>query len=135
MAAILTGLHARIYKASGGRFATEMKGTPMVVITTTGRTSGKKRDRPLMRIDHGGNAHVIASNNGSDSAPGWFLNLQANPSIHVQDGEASYDATAVVLEGAERDAVYEAAKAALDNFVGYEQKSSRTIPVVRLDRR
>ncbi len=132
--ALMTGLHAKIYKGSGGKVAGAMKGVEIVVITTTGRTSGKKRDRPVMKVTHDGHAHVIASNNGGDEHPSWFLNLSANPEIHVQDGADGYDATAVILTGKERDAVYESAKGQMDNFIGYEEKADRVIPVVRLQR-
>lgn len=131
----VTGLHARMYKRFEGAKAGEMKGVPMLVLTTTGRKSGKKRDRPLMKIEHDGATHVIASNNGRDDHPSWLLNLQADPNVHVQDGPRAFDAKAVVLEGAAREAVYEKAKSLMDNFVGYEQKADRTIPVVRLDPR
>lgn len=133
--ALMTGLHARIYKNSGGTKANAMKGAPILVITTTGRKSGRKRDRPLMKIEHDGVAHIIASNNGRDDHPSWYLNLKADPVIEVQDGPDTYTATAVELEGDERTAVYESAKQQMDNFIGYEKKSARTIPVVRLERR
>lgn len=134
-AGVVTGLHARIYKGTGGKVAGSMKGVPILVITTTGRKSGKDRERPLMKVTHDGSAHVIASNNGNDSHPSWFLNLSSNPDVKVQDGDENYAATAVVLTGDQRDAVYELAKTQMDNFVGYEQKADRTIPVVRLERR
>lgn len=130
----MTWLHARLYAATGGKVGGAIKGTPVIVVETIGRKSGQKRARPLMRIEHEGELHIVASNNGSDDHPAWFLNVEANPRVTVTDGDQTFDATAIVLEGAERDAAYEAAKEQMDNFISYERKSSRKIPVVRLDR-
>ena len=134
IAAVMTGFHAKLYKAFGGRGVGEMKGVPMVVLTTTGRSSGKERDRPLMKIEHDGATHVIASAAGSDDHPQWYRNLRANPRVKVTDGGDTYAATAVVLDGDARREVYETAKGMMDDFAGYEAKADRTIPVIRLDR-
>jgi deazaflavin-dependent oxidoreductase (nitroreductase family) len=134
LASVMTALHARLYRVTDGKVGGAIKGTPVLVVETTGRKSGEKRARPLMKIDHGGKPHIVASNNGSDDHPAWYLNVLANPTVTVTDGGETYEARAVVLEDAERDAAYESAKQQMDNFVGYERKSSRSIPVIRLDR-
>lgn len=134
LAALATGFHAKLIKATDGRVAGEFKGRPMVVLATTGRKTGKRRERPLVKLEIDGTPHVIASNNGADDHPGWYLNLLADPVVHVIDGDESYDAVAVPLEGDERTAAYERAKRLMANFVRYERTASRTIPVIRLER-
>ena len=129
----MTTIHAGLYRLTRGRVGAKLKGVPILLLTTTGRKSGQPRTSPVMDIRVEGDTYVIASNNGSERHPAWFLNLEANPEVHVVQGSRSYDAKAVLLDDAERDRVYAQAKEQMDNFVRYEQRASRTIPVVRLD--
>ncbi|MDX1511045.1 MAG: nitroreductase/quinone reductase family protein [Nitriliruptorales bacterium] len=132
--AAASNLHSRLYEVSDGRVGGSIKGMPTIVVETTGRKSGQRRPRPVVKLEHDGSVYVIPSNNGSDDHPAWYLNIQADPSVTVTDRGDTYEATAVILDEPERSVVYEAAKQRLDNFVKYEKRAARTIPVVRLDR-
>lgn len=125
--------HVALYRLTGGRLGASMRGTRIVLLTTRGRTTGKLRTMPLMRIEHDGADHVIASGAGSPRHPAWFRNVEADPRVRVRDGDEVRAARAVVLNGAERDEVYAAAVARMDDFADYERRTERTIPVVRLD--
>src|SRR5215471_17100909 len=77
------------------------EGRALLLLTTTGRRTGKARTTPMMYVRDGDRLLVIASNNGARTDPEWFRNLIADPSVHVEIGPESYDATAVVPSGDE----------------------------------
>lgn len=127
-----TATHVAIYRLTEGRVGAEMDGD-VILLTTKGRTSGRLRTTPVMRIEHDGTIHVIGSAGGADRDPAWFRNLTADPRVRVRDRNRVWDARAVVLEGDERDAAYVAAVDHMSGFADYEERTDRTIPVARLE--
>lgn len=130
---LVTGTHAHLYRLTDGRVGSTMNGAPVLLLTTRGRRTGKPRTTPLMRVEHGGRLHVIASAGGADTHPSWFTNLTAEPRVGVEDGASRFTARAVELDGAERDAVYATAVDRSEGFGEYQRRTERTIPVVRLE--
>ena len=116
--------------AAGGYF----KGKPILILHTTGAKTGAERTNPLMYIDEGDRRFVFASKGGAPDNPDWYYNLKANPDVTVEMGNGSYPATASVITGPERDRIYAEQVAAFPQFGEYEQKTTRKIPVVALDR-
>ena len=116
--------------AAGGYF----KGKPMLILHTTGAKTGAERANPLMYLDEGDRRFVFASKGGAPDNPDWYYNLKANPGVTVEMGTESYPATASVITGPERDRIYAEQVAAFPQFGEYEQKTTRKIPVVALDR-
>lgn len=133
LARLFTGSHAGVYRLTDGRVGADMGGARVLLLTTRGRRSGKPRTTPLMRVEHRGKLHVVASAAGADSHPAWFTNLSIEPRVGVHDGADRYVARAVVLDGPDRDAAFAAAIATMEGFAEYQRKTGRTIPVVRLD--
>jgi len=64
-----------------------VRGTPVLLLTTTGRKSGERRTRPVGYLPDGDRFLVCGSNGGSDHPPAWSLNLRARmpPSGGRQD--------------------------------------------------
>lgn len=128
-------LHERLYKATGGRVGHRMLGVPTLLLRTTGRRSGAVRTNALVYARDGDNYLVVASNGGADNAPGWLHNLRAKPDVEIQLGREHRKATARVVEpsdpGYERlwDIVNENNR---DRYRGYQERTSRPIPVVVL---
>ena len=116
--------------AAGGYF----KGKPVLVLHTTGARTGRERETPLMYLDEGDDRYVFASKGGAPNHPDWYHNLKGNPDVTVDVGTESYPATARVITGPERDRIYAAQVAAFPPFGDYEQKTTRKIPVIALDR-
>ncbi|HEX2506963.1 MAG TPA: nitroreductase family deazaflavin-dependent oxidoreductase [Miltoncostaeaceae bacterium] len=116
--------------AAGGYF----KGKPVLVLHTTGAKTGRERETPLMYLDEGDDRFVFASKGGAPNHPDWYHNLKTNPDVTVDVGTESYPATARVITGPERDRIYAAQVAAFPQFGDYEQKTTRKIPVIALDR-
>ena len=116
---------------SGGPFA----GRPLLLLTTTGAKSGQRRTTPMMFIPDGDRLLVIASNVGAPAHPDWYRNLVAHPDVTVEVGTETFDATAVVTQGAERDRLWTRIVELYPFFTGHQAKTTRQIPVIALSRR
>ena len=84
IARLMTGAHARLYRATGGKVASRMGGQQLCLLTTTGRRTGRQHTTPLTCFPRGSDVVVVASNAGSDRHPSWYLNLQARPTVRLQ---------------------------------------------------
>lgn len=122
------------FRANAGVVGGPFTGAPMVLITTTGAKSGQRRVSPLVYLPDGERVVIFASKAGAPTNPDWFHNIKANPAVTVEVGAETYEATAVVVEGAERDQLFDRQKAAFGYFAEYEKATTRVIPVVALVR-
>ena len=109
-------------------------GRALLLLTTTGRRSGEPRTTPMMYVRSGDKLLVIASNAGATKAPDWFHNLVADPRVHVEIGDESYDATALVPTGDERAPLWEDVTTQFPFFAEHATRAGREIPVVELVR-
>jgi F420H(2)-dependent quinone reductase len=115
--------------AQGTTDGVEVLDRAIVLFTTTGAQSGKKRFVPLMRVEEGGKYAMVASKGGDPKHPSWYFNVVANPEVTVQDGERVFTGTAREIEGAEREHWWELAVAAYPPYAEYQTKTTRQIPV------
>ena len=122
------------FRASRGQSGGPMPGRPLVLLTTTGAKSGRSHTAPMMYIRDGDRLLVIASNMGAPADPDWYRNLVAHPQVTVEVGTETYDATAVVLEGAERERIWTRITEQYPMFAEHQAKTPRQIPVVALER-
>lgn len=120
---------AEQYMASGGTDGTEIKGKPVVLLTTVGAKTGKLRKTPLMRIEHGGEYAVVASLGGAPKHPVWYYNLKANPRVELQDATVTADYDARGVFGDEKAAWWQRAVTAFPPYAEYQEKTDREIPV------
>ncbi|MGW7362614.1 nitroreductase/quinone reductase family protein [Streptomyces sp. NPDC054841] len=122
------------FRANGGRVGGYFEGARLLLLTTTGARSGAPHTTPVGYLPDGGErVLVIASAGGAPKNPDWFRNLLAHPRLTVEDGVFTYEARAVVLEGAERDAAFARAVEADPGWADYQAKTERVIPVVALE--
>ena len=110
-----------------------MFGDRLVLLTTTGARTGRVTTSPTAYGVDGERVFVVASKAGSPTNPAWFHNLRAHPRVTVELGTGSYEATAEVADGAERDRLYTLISAQNPLFGRYEQGAGRVFPVVVLD--
>jgi deazaflavin-dependent oxidoreductase (nitroreductase family) len=104
----------------------------LVLLTTTGRRSGRAHTAPMMFHRDGDRVLVIASGAGAPQHPHWYLNLVADPAVTVELADESYDAVAHVLTGADRERTWAMLKQTYPFFADHEAKVDREIPVVAL---
>ena len=131
---LFTGMHAKLYKLTGGRFLGGGKKGSVLVLTHKGAKSGKVRTTPLMFIREGDSYLIVASAGGSEHSPGSYFNLRANPETTIN---VRGDTVRVMARdaGADRDGLWAKIVAAQPQFGGYESKTDRVIPVMVLDPR
>ena len=122
------------YRANGGTVTGPFAGRPLLLLTTTGARSGEPRTTPLVYTTDGERLVIIASKGGAPNNPAWYHNLTANPEATVELGTERFQVRAEVAQGEERDRLFEAQAAQMPNFAEYQQKTSRRIPVVTLQR-
>lgn len=122
------------FRANGGETFGVFKGRPLLLLTTTGAKSGESRTTPLVYSKDGDRVVIIASMGGAPKHPAWYLNLAANPGVTVELGTEKFAATASSAEGTERDRLYAQQAEMMPAFNEYEQKTTRRIPVVLLER-
>lgn len=109
-------------------------GRPVLLLTTTGAKSGESRLVPLVFSRDGDRLVIMASKGGAPSNPAWFANLVANPVVTVETGGETFEARAIVADGAERERLWAAHVAQNPTFADYEQKTTRQIPAIALER-
>ncbi len=125
-------VHPLVIRLSGGRVGGSLGSMPVVVVTTTGRKTGKPRATPLTLIQDGGHTYIVASKGGDDRHPAWYLNLVANPEVAVRRDGRTETMVARVLSPEERAEVWPVVTRTYKGYAGYEKKTNRQIPVVEL---
>lgn len=123
------------FRANGGKVGGRFQGAPMVLLHTRGAKSGEEGVIPVVYLPDGDRMLVFASKAGAPTNPGWYHNLVAHPDITVEVGTETIPVRAVVLTGEERDRLYAEQSKRMPNFAEYQQKTTRKIPVVALERR
>ena len=121
--------NAELYMSSGGTEGTELKGRPVVLLTTVGAKTGKIRKTPLMRVEHDGQYAVVASLGGAPNHPVWYHNITKNPRVELQDGTRSGDYTAREVYGEEKALWWRRAVEVWPDYADYQRKTEREIPV------
>ena len=132
--ALPTRLHAWLLTRSRGRVASRMFGTPLLVLRTVGRKSGRVRQTPVLYLEHDSGFAVVASNSGSRRPPSWWLNLQ-----HQSECEAFISGrwqTLAARQASESEAaeLWPRLDAAYAGYRHYREVSPRTLAVVILER-
>jgi deazaflavin-dependent oxidoreductase (nitroreductase family) len=128
----LSTLHRVAYRATGGRIGRRLVRNDMLLLTTTGRVTRRPHTVPLLYLLDDAAPVVVASWGGRPDHPEWFANLVAEPSVGVEILQRHFEATAIPMQEPERTAWWNRAVAAYDGYAGYQAKTDRVIPIVRL---
>jgi deazaflavin-dependent oxidoreductase (nitroreductase family) len=123
------------FHANGGKVGGPFEGTPLLLLTTTGAKSGQRRTIPLVYVPDGERMIIFAAKAGAPTNPDWYHNLVAHPQATVEAGTETFDVTAVVTTGEERDQLYAQQAQKNPGFAAYQEKTTRQIPVIVLERR
>ncbi len=122
------------FRANGGRVGDRHEGRPILLLTTTGAKSGKPYTTPVMYLRDGERLAIFATHGGSPRHPDWYHNLVAHPIVTVELGTETFSARATVASRPERDALYARQAALYPQFAEYQERTTRVIPVVLLER-
>jgi deazaflavin-dependent oxidoreductase (nitroreductase family) len=129
----MSGLHNALYRASRGRIAGRVGELDVLLLTTTGRKTGKARTVPLLYSKTAGGYAVVASKGGAEADPAWAVNLRANPAAQVDLGGKQVTVKARETEGEERDELWAALAVGYKGYDSYKQKTARQIPIFVLE--
>jgi deazaflavin-dependent oxidoreductase (nitroreductase family) len=127
--------HVDRYRETGGEDGHDWQGTKTLLLTTTGRRSGEKREHALIYGEHGDDYLVVASKGGAPQHPAWYLNLEADPNVELQVGDERFPATARTATPEEKPELWKIMTAEWPAYDEYQTKTDRDIPVVVLSRR
>jgi deazaflavin-dependent oxidoreductase (nitroreductase family) len=126
---------ARQYVASNGTNIEHPFADRVVLLYFKGRKSGKIRRVPLVCVEDRDDLLIVGSKGGADHHPAWYLNIDADPNVWVRKKADFYEARATTLESEERAVAWAKLVSAMSFFGGYEKKTDRLMPVIRLSRR
>lgn len=126
--------HVQRYQKTDGQVGHEWQdGVYTLLLTTTGRRTGKPRTTPLIYREHDSNYVVVASKGGSDTHPDWYLNLVAHPEVEVQVGPDVFVASARAASPEEKQEIWPRMVEVWPDYDDYAASTERDIPVVLLE--
>ena len=123
------------FRANAGKVGGPFAGAPMLLLSYVGAKSGEQRIAPLVYLPDGDRYLIFASMGGAPKNPAWYHNLMAQPAVSIEVGTETVPVKAVELKGEERDRLYAKQAELRPAFGEYQQKTTRTIPVIALERR
>ena len=124
-ARVLHHIDRPIYRLSGGRqtLATMLSGLPVVMLSTTGARSGRRRAVPVLGLPTSDGLAVIASNYGQRHHPGWYYNLLADPTGDVTVRGVTRPFRATVAEGEQRERIWQEGLRVYPGWSQYERRA------------
>ena len=127
--------HVRRYiETDGEEGYTWREGSPILLLTTTGRKSGTERTMPLIFGEADGSQVLVASRGGAPEHPAWYLSLEANPRVWVQQGAETFWTVAHTAGPDEKPRLWDKMVGLYPDYADYQVKTDREIPVVVLTR-
>jgi len=129
---VIMPLQTWLYRLTRGRIGARSGSIRYLLLTTTGRKSGKVYTTPLAYIEHDGGYLVTATNAGMDRHPGWYHNLTADPRVTVRLGDHVFSASAEVVPEEQRDRLWRRLLEQIPGYAGYQRRTDRRFPMVLL---
>ncbi|MEJ7871023.1 MAG: nitroreductase family deazaflavin-dependent oxidoreductase [Rubrobacteraceae bacterium] len=127
-----TNLHSFVYRVTNGKAGGRLAGGPVLLLTTTGRKSGRERTVPLLYLPDGENLVIVGSNGGTATHPAWWLNLRSNPEATVEIEGRKTRVRAEEAGRAEKERLWPSLVEMYGGYEGYRRRTDREIPVVIL---
>ncbi len=124
--------HIRLFRWTGGRFAASIGPVTFLLLITRGHKTGLERVTPLLHTTLDGAYIVAASYAGTENHPAWYWNLRGQPEAMVEVKGAKQRVQVLELEGIRREQAWAALVSAWSFFQGYQNRTTRKIPVFEL---
>jgi deazaflavin-dependent oxidoreductase (nitroreductase family) len=125
--------HIDRYVATDGEEGHDWQGTQALILTTTGRRSGQKRQHPLIYGRHGDDYLLVASKGGAPQHPDWYLNLVANPEVEIQVKADKIHGRARTATPEEKPELWSIMTKEWPDYDNYQTKTDREIPLVVIE--
>jgi deazaflavin-dependent oxidoreductase (nitroreductase family) len=127
--------HVEAYRKTDGAEGYDWQGgSHIILLTTIGHRSGEERTVPLIFGKHGDDYLIVASKGGADDPPSWYVNLEANPTVTVQDRGDVFKAVARTANDEEKKTLWPIMTKEWPAYDEYQTKTERPIAVVVLER-
>jgi len=127
-----SGAHAGVYRATSGKLFGRMGKSPILLLNTVGRKTGKKRTSPLLYVLDGEDFVIVASEGGAPTHPAWYLNLMANPNATVEVGDQEVRVRAEEVDPEEKARLWQKMVEMYPTYDDYQKKTEREIPLLVL---
>ncbi len=127
-----SGAHAGVYRATGGKLFGRVGKSPILLLNTVGRKTGRKRTSPLLYVMDGEDFVIIASKGGAPNHPAWYLNLKANPDATVEVGDREVRVRAEEVDSEEKVRLWQKMVEMYPAYDAYQEKTEREIPLLVL---
>jgi deazaflavin-dependent oxidoreductase (nitroreductase family) len=125
-------IYVFLYRLTGGKFGSQVQGLPVLLLTTIGRRTGKKRITPLGYFEQDGYYVITASNAGFDTNPAWFHNLKSHQQVALQIGDKLLTAIAEPANPTLRRQLWAKLVERAPGYQAYQKRTTREIPIVLL---
>lgn len=126
-------MHVFFYRLTNGRIGGRFRGGPVLLLTTIGRKTGKKRTTPLLYVAEGNGYALVASNGGRPKDPSWWSNLKKNPNAEIQLKSKKSKMIARQASDEEKARLWPIVTKMYPTYDNYQKKTARKIPVVILE--
>lgn len=130
----LIALNTRLYRMTGGRISGRLAGLSILLLETVGRKSSKRSVTPLAYFPDGANYILVASNGGNALNPQWYLNLLAQPRVHIQIGDRVLAVQARPAPAQDYDRLWQLVTRQSPMYRNYQKRTLRKIPLIVLSR-
>ena len=130
--ALFARFHTAVYRLLRGRIVGSWGKAPVLLLTTRGRRTGRSRTTPVLYLEDGDAYIVVATNDGADAQPAWYLNLVANPEAEIELGADRIAVTAETAAAHERARLWLALRDLYPNYARDQSRATRELPVVLL---
>ena len=121
-----------LYRLTGGGIGGRMQSMPVLLLTTTGRKSGKKRTVPLGFLRDGSSYVIIASYGGQPRNPAWFFNLQSHPEATIEVKKRQVQVKTETANPEKKRELWTRLLEVAPGYANYQKRTSREIPLVIL---
>ncbi len=129
---LVMAIYVFLYRRTGGKMGGRLGTMPVLLLTTTGRKSGKKHTVPVMYLSESPNYIITASNNGGEMPPAWWLNLKSSPQATIEIGGDMRLVTTKQADSEEKERLWAQLVEKAPAFEGYQKRTQREIPMVIL---
>jgi len=124
--------HVFLYRVSNGRVGGRFRGAPVLLLTTIGRKTGRKRTTPLLFARDGNRLIIVASNGGRNRDPSWWTNLRFNSEAEVEIKKDRWRVKAEKANDEEKTRLWPLMTETFPPYEEYQRKTKRVIPVIIL---
>jgi deazaflavin-dependent oxidoreductase (nitroreductase family) len=125
-------IYVGLYRLSRGAIGGRLGRSKVLLLTATGRKSGKAITVPVGAFDSQGGWVIVASNSGQSASPAWYHNLKSKPQASIQLFDKVIPVTAEMLTGAARAQAWQQVITTAPSYANYEKRTTREIPLVLL---